>query len=64
MGISAAQDSANLSVIYNVPATHTAKLTYDLSAEELCFLLGPLHLYAAFHFFLGPVVELLRLYQT
>lgn len=64
MGISAAQDSANLPVIYNVPATCNVKLTYDLRAEELCFLSGPLHLYTAFHFFLGPVVELLRLYQT
>lgn len=64
MGISAAQDSTNLSVIYSVPATCNAKLTYDLRAEELCFLLGLLHLYTAFHFFLGHVVELLRLYQT
>lgn len=64
MGISAAQDSANLPVIYNVPATCNVKLTYDLRAEELCFLSGPLHLYTAFHFFLGPVVELLHLYQT
>lgn len=42
---------------------YNKNLTYDLRAE-LCFLLGPLHLYIAFHFFLRSAVELLLLYQT